>query len=1095
MAYAIGLDCGITSVGYAVLELDSNEEPCRIIRLGSRIFTAAENPKDGSSLAKPRREARSARRRLRRHRFRLELIKDLITQKGLLSREELDSLFEGRLTDIYQLRTEALDRALTNEELARVMIHLAQRRGFKSNRKADTADKEAGKLLAAVTENDNLMKEKGYRTVGEMYYKDPVYSEVKRNKGEKYLNTVSRAHVEAEARLIFEKQEQFGQAFATQENSEEYLGILLFQRSFDEGPGGNSPYGGAQIEKMIGKCTFFPDEKRAVKASYSFQLFSLLQAINHIRIVCNGETRVLTEDERKLIADLAIESPDINYLRIRKKLALPDEAMFTGVRYEKGKEEENEKKKKFNFLKPYHEVRKALATAGLDIKDYDKDRLNIIGYIFTVYKNEDKLRAALAENGFNEKEIEALLNLPSFTKTGHISVKACDLIIPHLQEGMTYDKACAEAGLDFRGAENPEKLKTLPARTEDMDDIKNPVVLRAISQTVKVINAIIREQDESPVFINIELAREMAKTLDERREAESSMKDNMAYNERIKEEIKNHFGTINPTGMDIVKLKLFKEQDGRCPYSLKSLDYERLFEVGYVDIDHIVPYSISFDDSYKNKVLVLSEENRQKGNRLPMEYLEGQRKEDFIVWVNGSVKNFRKRQFLLKAKVTDEDLENFKVRNLQDTQHLSSFLMNYIRKNLDFAPSVTGKKKRVTAVNGAVTSYMRKRWGIQKIREDGDLHHAVDAVVVGCVTDGIIRRVSEYSKRRESYAYTGENNEIAVDKRTGEVKARFPAPWPHFRQELDIRLSNNPARLLNEKMLPNYMDVEIENIKPCFVSRMPNRKVTGAAHKDTVRSPKALSEGMVISKKAISELKLDKDGEIEGYYNPSSDRLLYAAVKERVELLEALKKDGSKAGKERYKTALSEPLYKPKADGSPGPLVKKVKIVEKTSLMVEVNFGKGVAAHDTMVRVDIFFVEGEGYYFVPIYVADTVKDELPNRASVAYKPYDEWKLMDDKDFIFSLYPDDLIRVTAKKDYKMALVNKDSTLPKEKLCNGEMLYYRGAGISVASIQVVNHDNTYIINNMGIKTLVNIEKYQTDVLGNYHRVKNEKRQRFG
>jgi CRISPR-associated endonuclease Csn1 len=128
-------------------------------------------------------------------------------------------------------------------------------------------------------------------------------------------------------------------------------------------------------------------------------------------------------------------------------------------------------------------------------------------------------------------------------------------------------------------------------------------------------------------------------------------------------------------------------------------------------------------------------------------------------------------------------------------------------------------------------------------------------------------------------------------------------------------------------------------------------------------------------------------------------------------------------------------------------------------------------------------------------VADTVKDELPNRASVAYKPYDEWKLMDDKDFIFSLYPDDLIRVTAKKDYKMALVNKDSTLPKEKLCNGEMLYYRGAGISVASIQVVNHDNTYIINNMGIKTLVNIEKYQTDVLGNYHRVKNEKRQRFG
>ena len=75
------------------------------------------------------------------------------------------------------------------------------------------------------------------------------------------------------------------------------------------------------------------------------------------------------------------------------------------------------------------------------------------------------------------------------------------------------------------------------------------------------------------------------------------------------------------TGLDIVKFKLYQEQDGVCLYSGKNLDPSRLFEPGYADVDHIVPYSRCFDDSYQNKVLVLASENRQKGNRLPYEYL------------------------------------------------------------------------------------------------------------------------------------------------------------------------------------------------------------------------------------------------------------------------------------------------------------------------------------------------------------------------------------------------------------------------------------------------------------------------------------------
>ena len=84
MRYAIGLDIGITSVGHAVVELDSNDEPCRFIRLGSRIFDKAENPKNGSSLALPRREARGMRRRLRRLRHRKERIRGMLVAEGVV---------------------------------------------------------------------------------------------------------------------------------------------------------------------------------------------------------------------------------------------------------------------------------------------------------------------------------------------------------------------------------------------------------------------------------------------------------------------------------------------------------------------------------------------------------------------------------------------------------------------------------------------------------------------------------------------------------------------------------------------------------------------------------------------------------------------------------------------------------------------------------------------------------------------------------------------------------------------------------------------------------------------------------------------------
>lgn len=1083
VAYGIGLDIGITSVGWATVAIGNDDKPFGIIRMGSRIFDAAEQPKTGASLAAPRREARSARRRLRRHRHRNERIRALLIQSQIITEEQLAHLFEGRLSDIYALRVQALDAPVTGEELARILIHIAQRRGFRSNRKNATS-KEDGELLAAVNANKARMAQSGYRTVGEMLLKDPTYQERRRNKGGQYISTVSREMVTEEVHQIFASQRRFGAAHCDEDTEVAYLEILLSQRSFDDGPGANSPYAGNQIERMIGKCFFEPDEPRAAKATYSFEYFSLLEAINHLRIVERRANAPLTPEQRRILIDLAHQTAELNFAKIRKALKLPDGQTFNMVTY--GKDEtvaDAEKKAKFSYLRAYHQMRTAFNKLSKDhFALITPEQRNIIGDVLSRYKTSARIRPLLKEAGLTEEEIDAAESL-SFSKFGHISVKACDRIIPFLADGMNYSDACTAAGYQFKGHDGQDRTTLLPALDEDAKNtITSPVVLRAVSQTIKVVNAIIRERGCSPTYINIELAREMAKDFQERSKIKKEQEQNQAKNDRLMQRIREEYNNPAPTGLDLVKLKLFEEQGGVCAYSLKQMSLEHLFDSDYAEVDHIIPYSISFDDGYKNKVLVLSKENRDKGNRLPLQYLTGKRRDDFIVWVNNSVRDPKKRQRLLKERITEEDEAQFIERNLQDTKTASRFLLNYLNDHLAFAPFSTDRKKHVTAVNGSVTSYLRKRWGIAKVRANGDLHHAVDALVIACATDGLIQEVGRYAKYRESRFMPEAADRFLVDHDTGEIIKEFPYPWPLFRQELEARLSSDPARVMRDQRFPVCLEDDV-SFRPLFVSRMPRHKVTGAAHKETVKSPKALDSGLLVVKKPLTELKLDRDGEIANYYMPQSDRLLYEALKDRLRMFGG---DGKKAFTGEFR--------KPKSDGSPGPVVNKVKICEPSTLNVPVHGGKGAADNDSMVRIDVFHVEGDGYYFVPIYVADTLKPKLPNKACVAFKAYDDWKEMRDEDFIFSLYPNDLIKVTHRRLLKLTKAQKDSDLPESYETRSEMLYFVSAGISGATLTCRNHDSSYKIDSMGIKTLEAMEKYTVDVLGDYYPVRKETRQAF-
>lgn len=1143
--YRIGLDIGITSVGWAVLE-NKNDEPFRIIDLGVRIFKEAEQS-NGDPLALPRRKARSARRRTRRRRFRLERIKKLFQTEGLIDIKEFEARYEkAGLPDVYRLRYEGLDRKLTDDELAQILLHIAKHRGFKSNSKAeetendDTKKKEAGAIKDSISNNKKIMEEKGYRTVGEMLYLDEKfkidsncntmgYVFCPRNKQGDYKVIMLRDMLVDEVHAIFEAQRNLDNTSASDELEKKYLDIMLSQRSFDQGPGAPSQYAIDGFD--FGTCTLEKanGEKRAPKAAYTSELFIALQKINNTRIVDkDGNIRNFSDEERWNIIRLIHKQQEVKYSSIRNALCLSDDEKFYNLTYSKKKDSEQSV---FIKMVNYHSIRKALKAecSGELLDDKHAELYDNIAYYLTKYKNDDSRLKELKNLGIGEEKCNNLINL-SCTKTQNLSFVAMKKIIPFLLEGKVYSEACKMSGYNNSNEDScADRLTLLKGEKikDAINEISNPVVRRAVSQTIKVLNAIILEYG-SPQAINIELSREMAKNRIERDKIDKDIKNRNNENQKILDEIRE-FKPI-PSGKDIVKYRLWKEQKEICLYTGKKISAEELFasDGGY-DIDHILPYSKTFDDSYRNKVLVRSEANKNKGNRTPYEYLisQGGEKawEEFTIRIEHNIKDYKKRQKLLKKHVTDEETNEFKRRNLQDTQYATTFIYNLIRQNLYLKPyqNLTGKKKQqVMALNGAVTHYLSKRWGFESKDRRIDTHHAQDAVVIACTTQGMINTISNYSKFRElelnkinksrsiKVDELSENEFITREQYDKNFGVEFPLPWDNFKEELDIRMSRyhgagdekfletSPREYIQShsdvsKRLdyPKWMFVKGRPgrrgvLDGIFVSRMPNHKVTGQAHEETIRSAKyykdggcGVDKGYIVYKTALTNLKLDKNNEIANYFNPESDKLLYNA------LVEQLKEYGNDS-----KKAFEKNFYKPKADGSKGPVVKKVKVFEKKTTGVYLKKVNGFGYNDSMIRADIYYIDGK-YYFVPVYVSDTVKNSLPNQRAAKDKNSCDWEVVSDDNFLFSLYKNDLLFM---KNNKLPLKSIDEykyLVPDSS--KGVFMYFCGADVSGLAFKCESNDKTFNFRS-SITTIEQLCKCQVDVLGNISFVNKEKRMPF-
>lgn len=715
--YSLGLDIGTSSIGWAVLDLDKE----RIHDLGVRIFEQPEDPQNGDSLAKPRRDARSARRRLKRRRQRLNHLKQFFIDQNILTKDQVEEVLDYKSDfnklDVYELRARALTEELSPEELLKVLYQIAKRRGFKSNRKVvEESNKEGGRVTSALKVNEKFLADNNYTTVGDALSRDEKFAPHKRNKRDDYTNSFARDDFLRELEAIIKTQQNYTLKNVPERtineliygiNDEQVINVsaIMYQRPFMTKE---------LIEKMVGDCTFEKNEKRAPKASYSFEVFRLASDLSHLVFIPrdtskrqakreNLEIRLSSEQIGKVI-DVAKNQKSLTYKKVRSTAGISEDYVPKDVRGKKKEGDEFGEDNTFGGLKAYSDIRLALKDLPEDWAKIDNESaINQIAYILTTQKADEGIRAELDSLPLSDKAKEAIIKIKptNFKSFGHLSIKALQKITPHILEGMTYDKACEAAGYDFK------------KQSASLEQITNPVVKRAITQTLKVVRAIERKYGK-PYFIKVETARDLAKNFKDRKAVENENKENQARNQSIIQTLKEN-GVVTPTGQQIIKVKLYREQNGVCLYSGKPIDFETMLrDDNAYQVDHIVPFSRSNNDGITNKVLVLTEENQKKGNQTPFEYFGADEKrwKEYVARVESTYQtrevkkgdkdagaNYKYNGYAMKKKqnllLQDYKNDSWNVRALNDTRYITRFIQNYLRQNVDFAEGE--EKQRVIA--------------------------------------------------------------------------------------------------------------------------------------------------------------------------------------------------------------------------------------------------------------------------------------------------------------------------------------------------------------------------------------------------------------
>ena len=1075
----IGLDGGIASIGWAIIDLNPEDRSGTILACGTRMFNSPEGQDRSGPFLKnaDRRTHRGQRKVIRRRRQRMAKIRTLFKDNGLLENDRREAL-AGHGTDPWALRAQALERVLQPRELALVLGHIARHRGFKSNRKGEKIpnalpeskkgrgkaqqDEKQGTLdgvaltrqrLGEITEAHPV-----YKTVGDMFARDPRYAERKRNRDGDYTRSIGRDEQEREVAAVFAAQRHLGNPLATEDLQQAFAAIAFHQRPLQ-----------SSLE-LVGDCPFVEGEKRASAFAPSFERFRFLSKLVTLRIVQGGELHSPGPDERRAAIAHFAKTKTYTWKALRKVLNLSDDATF--YRVDPGKEDKDfvrsagaaaGTKTLIDILLPaIGEIEtKTLLSGG--------EKLDRAMAVIAFNEDMDKIREGLEEIGLPSEAVEALCeavidNAFNFVKgTGHISAAAARRLDPHLEQGLRYDQACEAEGWDH-AAQREWKLS----------DIRSPIAQKAAREMLKQIKVL--EHAYGPFDrVHIEMARDVGKSIEERGSIESGIKRRTADREKAKEELEKLLQISRVTGEDILRYELWKEQKGRCLYSGKGIAPGAILASdNSVQVDHILPFSRFADNSFLNKTLCFTTANQNKRNRTPFEWKSQDQPEDwdrFRAEVDSlGIKGLKKRNYLLMDATEREEV--FRARNLNDTRFALRVVLGVLRRtypDIEDGVRQDGKplmRRRVFARPGAITAALRRVWGLESLKKDkgerkpDDRHHALDAIVTACCSERLLQQATRHAQQQER---RGEKFELR----------QLKTPWgeaEQFRREVGQAVLN------------------------VFVSRPESGRLRGKGHEATIKQIREVDgEEKLFERKAVNDLKL---ADLELIPQPQPYGKIADPKRLRDQMVENLRrwieaKEGLQArikaikGKSDEKTALKQELAALKPYSAKGDVIRKVRLETNSKKAVDVRGGSADRAG--MVRVDIFTKPNkkgvEQYYLVPVYRNDvynddgTLKDNPPSRAVQAHKPEDDWPVMN-KDFIFkfSIYSFSLIEVTRP--------------------NGDVIlgYFRGLDRAGGSITISAPENSLqLTRGVGAKTLSSIKKFHVDRFGNYssHEIQQETR----
>ncbi len=841
MKKILGLDLGSTSIGWAYLSEDG--ERSEILRMGVRLIPYTGDEQDefskgrAISLNKQRTLARTARKTNQRYKLRKKALTEELSSLGMMPGEGLMKAVDP--VTLYGLRARAASEQVTLSELGRILFLLNQKRGYRSTRSGpeDEGGKKLSDYLTELRERKEILERENL-TIGQYFF-----SEYQRDRWFQTRKKVfPRECYIHEFDTIWRTQQLFYPTVLTEPIRNRLRdNIIYYQRRLKS------------QKHLVGECRFEKHHKVAPRSSPLFQFEKIWESINSISIRNKAnEPYTLSLDDKKKVFEHLISHDKLNATDLMKMVGLNWRQGWTA----------NEQIRKAGLQgdTTRSRLRKAFAKAGIkdtqdwlrfeiiDIRietnedtgeviehltirnDFEKQPLYTLWHLLYSVDEPERLIPALERQfGFSRETAEILSDI-DFKKDGfgNKSARAIRKLLPGLLKGMVYSEAAEHIGYNHSDSITTEEnlkreLKEVLERYP-RNALRQPVVEKILNQLVNLVNAIL--QDDSlgrPDEIRVELARELRQSREEREKTYKRNNEADRAHQEIVARLTQEFPGLSVTRKVIEKYKLYEQQGKRCMYSGQTLTLSQVLLGEGVDVDHIIPQSKLFDDSFQNKVLALRVENALKDNATAFDYMSSRSKEeldDFLDRVNllfaeGMITRAKRDRLLMKEQDIPEDFIN---RQLNETRYISRESMRLLRQVC----------RNVYATSGSVTEFLRNQWGYNEVlkqlnrpvyeaaglvtdgkiegwsKRDDHRHHAIDALIVACTRQSFIQQLNTLNSR------------ITREHLNQVVKARVADGWQARKSLLEQYI---------QTQRPYPTDTVKQAVSGILISQKPGKKV------------------------------------------------------------------------------------------------------------------------------------------------------------------------------------------------------------------------------------------------------------------------------